>query len=156
MEISFALNQGRCNANMLKGTSKIQFHHVSLQSIVVRRRKKRTQFVISDLATNTNSATKACAENSALWHIYLRRLDDRYRSIIGYFFFLVMLSFYLSKKMYLPIVTVWYSPFSGCVFFSESIKVLIAFKTKIISVTCCLKGKKRNNKGIPQLQKAQD
>lgn len=36
---------------------------------------------------------------------------------------------------------VWYSPFSGCVFLSESIKVLIAFNTKIISVTCCLKWK---------------
>lgn len=36
---------------------------------------------------------------------------------------------------------VWYSPFSGCVFLSESIKVLIAFNTKIISVTCCLEWK---------------
>lgn len=39
-------------------------------------------------------------------------------------------------------------PFSGCVFLRESISVLTAFKTKMISVTCCLKRRKENMKRL--------
>lgn len=49
------------------------------------------------------------------------------------------------SKWFMLIIKI-YLPFSGFVFLRESMSVLTAFKTKMISVTCCLREEKKTRK----------